>query len=289
MPELPEVETIMRRLRDGTPESETVIGKVIDTAAVYWPKIVEQPDAKQFIADLQSKTITDARRRGKFLHFPLSQGHLIAHLRMSGDMRMEQCLSTEGKPLPRQDYDQVIINFHSDWRMVLSSIRKFSRVWYVLDPKTVLGKLGPEPLGPNLDPDKLYTMLHAHHRQIKPLLMDQSFIAGLGNIYTDEVLFAARVHPLRISDTITKAEAAALYQGIQSVLTLGIKKLGSSLDWMYRGANSRTISRFISAKGSPAQIAVARSRRSPSASAAPIFALAVKKPPNAHNKPPDFL
>lgn len=251
MPELPEVETIMCRLRDGTPESETVIGKVIDTAAVYWPKIVEQPDAKQFIADLQSKTITDARRRGKFLHFPLSQGHLIAHLRMSGDMRMELCLSSEGKPLPRQDYDQVIINFQSDWRMVLSSIRKFSRVWYVLDPKTVLGKLGPEPLGPNLDPDKLYTMLHAHHRQIKPLLMDQSFIAGLGNIYTDEVLFAARVHPLRISDTITKAEAAALYQGIQSVLTLAIKKLGSSLDWMYRGGEFQNYFKVHQREGQP--------------------------------------
>ncbi len=288
MPELPEVETIMRRLRDGTPESETVIGKVIDTAAVYWPKIVEQPDAKQFIADLQSKTITDARRRGKFLHFPLSQGHLIAHLRMSGDMRMEQCLSTEGKPLPRQDYDQVIINFHSDWRMVLSSIRKFSRVWYVLDPKTVLGKLGPEPLGPNLDPDKLYTMLHAHHRQIKPLLMDQSFIAGLGNIYTDEVLFAARVHPLRISDTITK-RAAALIRASNPSSPLRLRNSVPAWIGCIGGANSRTISKFISAKGSPAQIAVARLRKSPSASAAPIFALAVKKPPNAHNKPPDFL
>ena len=105
----------------------------------------------------------------------------------------------------------------------------------MLDPQTVLGKLGPEPLGPNLDPQKLYTMLQAHHRQIKPLLMDQTFIAGLGNIYTDEVLFTAQIHPLRISDTLSKGEATALYRAMQSILTQGIEKLGSSLDWMYRG------------------------------------------------------
>ncbi len=235
MPELPEVETIMRRLRDGTPDSESVLGKVIESASVHWPKIVEHPDARQFIADVQNKKVLDAQRRGKFLHFPLSEGHLIAHLRMSGDMRMEKRLSEDGNPLPRQDYDQVILNFQSDWRMILSSIRKFSRAWYVLDPQTVLGHLGPEPLGPHLNPQILYTMLHTRHRQMKPLLLDQSFIAGLGNIYSDEVLFTARIHPLRLSDTITEAEAAALYQAMQTVLDLAIKKLGSSLDWMYRG------------------------------------------------------
>jgi len=235
MPELPEVETIMRRLRDGTPDSDPVLGKVIESVSINWPRIVAEPDMQQFIADLKTNSIADARRRGKFLHFPLSKGHLITHLRMSGDMRMEEQTSENGQPIPKQDYDQVIINFQSNWRMILSSVRKFSRGWYVLDPQTVLGKLGPEPLGPNLNPQKLFTMLHTRHRQMKPLLLDQTFIAGLGNIYTDEVLFSARIHPLRLSNTITHKEADALYQGMQSVLKQAIVKLGSSLDWMYRG------------------------------------------------------
>ena len=251
MPELPEVETIMRRLRDGTPDSDSVLGKAIDAVSVNWPKIVEEPQVQQFIADLRTKTITDAQRRGKFLHFPLSKGHLIAHLRMSGDMRMEKRASADGHPIPRQDYDQVTLNFHSNWRMVLSSVRKFSRVWYVLDPQTVLGKLGPEPLGPELNPQKLYTMLHARHRQIKPLLMDQTFIAGLGNIYTDEVLFAARIHPLRLSDTITHKEADALYQAMQTVLNQAIDKLGSSLDWMYRGGEFQNYFKVHQREGQP--------------------------------------
>lgn len=251
MPELPEVETIMRRLRDGTPDSESVMGKSIEAAAVYWKKIVEEPSAQQFISDLEQKTVKDVQRRGKYIHFPLSEGHLIAHLRMSGDMRMEKRTGEDGKPLPRQAYDQVVVNFTSNWRMVLSSIRKFSRVWYVLDPQMVLGKLGPEPLGPDLDPQKLYTMLQARHRQIKPLLMDQSFIAGLGNIYADEILFTARVHPLRVSDTLTRDEAAALYRAMQSVLTLAIKKLGSSLDWMYRGGEFQNYFKVHQREGEP--------------------------------------
>jgi formamidopyrimidine-DNA glycosylase len=251
MPELPEVETIMRRLRDGTPDSQSVINKSIENASIYWKKIIEEPSAQKFTQDVHDKTITDVQRRGKYIHFPLSEGHLIAHLRMSGDMRMEKRIDANGSPLPKQPYDQVIVALDAGWRMVLSSIRKFSRMWYVLDPQTVLGKLGPEPLGPNLNPQKLYTMLHAHRRQIKPLLMDQTFIAGLGNIYTDEVLFAARIHPLRISDTLSKAEATALYDAMQSILTQGIKKLGSSLDWMYRGGEFQNYFKVHQREGEP--------------------------------------
>ena len=251
MPELPEVETIMRRLRDGTPESAPVPGEIIESANVYWPKIVEQPDAKQFKADLQKRAITGVQRRGKFIHFPLSKGHLIVHLRMSGDMRMERRTGGDGKPLAKENFDQVVVNFQSDWRMVLSSIRKFSRVWYVLDPQTVLGKLGPEPLGPDLDAQKLYQMLQSRHRQIKPLLMDQTFIAGLGNIYADEILFTARIHPLRISDSITQDEAKALYQAMQTVLTQAIEKLGSSLDWMYRGGEFQNYFKVHQREGEP--------------------------------------
>ena len=212
---------------------------------------MQEPDVAGFTTGLISKTIVTAQRRGKFLHFPLSKGHLIAHLRMSGDMRMERRLNDNGNPIPEEQYDQVVLNFDSAWRMILSSVRKFSRVWYVTDPQTVLGDLGPEPLGPNLNPDILYKMLQDHHRQIKPLLMDQTFIAGLGNIYTDEILFEARIHPLQVSDTLTKSDALHLYNAMQVVLDKAIEKLGSSLDWVYRGGEFQNYFKVHRREGEP--------------------------------------
>lgn len=235
MPELPEVETIISRLRDGTAHHPSVLGQTITSVKIQWERIIAAPDAPAFQAALTGRTITDARRRGKYLHFPLDQGHLIGHLRMSGDMRMELRLGAKDTSRPLGPYDQVIFNLVSPYRLVFSNIRKFGRMWYMQDPHTVLGALGPEPLAPDFTAQRLYDMLQAHARQIKPLLLDQTFIAGLGNIYTDEALFRARVHPLRTSDTLTPDEAAHLHQSIQDVLRQGIRRFGASLDWIYRG------------------------------------------------------
>jgi formamidopyrimidine-DNA glycosylase len=235
MPELPEVETIVRRLRNGSEDYAPVPGNIIQDVKIFWKKIVDTPDVPTFRQDLVGKTVEDVQRRGKFLHFPLNEGHLIAHLRMSGDMLMEKRLDVNGKAIKKKDHDQAIFDFKSPWRLVLNSVRKFSRVYYVTDPQTVFGKLGPEPLGKAFSAEELYQRLHEHSRQIKPLLMDQSFIAGLGNIYADEILYTARIHPLRKSDSISRKEARALYDAMQKILTKAISKLGTSIDWMYRG------------------------------------------------------
>jgi len=150
-------------------------------------------------------------------------------------MRMEPALTSDKLPLPEEKYDQVILDLVGDWRLVFSSIRKFSRMWFVEDPQRVFGDLGPEPLSPDFSPELLFKMLHKHRRQLKPLLMDQTFIAGLGNIYSDETLFSAKIHPLRRSETLSKEEAVALFNGIRKVLNTGIENFGASLDWMYRG------------------------------------------------------
>jgi formamidopyrimidine-DNA glycosylase len=235
MPELPEVETIIRRLRNGAGDLPSVPNQVIQSVQVTWPGSIASPDADSFIQSLVGKHILDAQRRGKFLHFPLNHGHLIGHLRMSGDMRMEGRLTGDGDLRPAEPYDRVLLNFAAPYRLVFSNIRKFGRMWYVDDPQQVFGGLGPEPLDPNFTPQNLHEMLHARCRQIKPLLMDQTFIAGLGNIYTDEALFRARIHPLRKSDTLSPSEAADLHQAIQGVLYEGIRRFGASLDWIYRG------------------------------------------------------
>jgi formamidopyrimidine-DNA glycosylase len=235
MPELPEVETITRRLRNGTSDQPSVCGQTIQSVEVTWSRIIAEPDVPAFKDALLGKTINDARRRGKFLHFPLNEGHLIAHLRMSGDMRIENRLADDNQPSPLSPYDKVILNFASPYRLAFSEIRKFGRMWYVEDPLSVFGELGPEPLDPEFTAGRLYALLHAHSRQIKPLLLDQTFIAGLGNIYTDESLFRAGIHPLRKSDSLTTQEAASLHQAIQEVLRQGICRFGASLDWIYRG------------------------------------------------------
>lgn len=254
MPELPEVETIITRLRDGTKETPSVIGETIQTVIVHWDKIIAAPDPETFMKNLQGKQLIDARRRGKFLHFPLNKGHLIGHLRMSGDMRMENRVTQNDHPAPLQPYDKVILNFYSPWRLVFSNIRKFGRLWYTNDPHEVFSKLGPEPLDECFTPDRLFNMLHQHNRQIKPLLLDQTFLAGLGNIYSDESLFLAKIHPLRKSNSITNAEANQLHNAIQMTLKQGIKQFGASLDWVYRGGQFQNCFNVYQQDGEPCTV-----------------------------------
>jgi formamidopyrimidine-DNA glycosylase len=251
MPELPEVATIIRRLRDGTPDHRPLPGQTIQAVKITWDRIIAHPSPALFTENLVGKTIIDARRRGKYLHFPLSEGHLIAHLRMSGDMRMEKHTTAQGDPIPPQAYDRVIFTIEPPWRLVFSNIRKFGRMWFTNDPQSVFGGLGPEPLSEGLSAAKFFTLLQAHKRQIKPLLMDQNFIAGLGNIYTDESLFRAKLHPLRKSDSLSKAESQRLYHAIRAVLKEGIQEFGASLDWIYRGGQFQNTFRVYQQTGKP--------------------------------------
>jgi len=251
MPELPEVETIMRRLRDGTQDHPPLPGHKIQSVEIFWDRIIQEPDHESFKKNLQGKAIIDTRRRGKFLHFPLNVGHLIGHLRMSGDMCMEKRVTAEGNAIPKEKYDQIIFNLNSNWRLAFNSIRKFSRMWVVEDPQSVFGELGPEPLSAAFTPERLDQMLHDHSRQIKPLLMDQKFIAGLGNIYTDEILFCARIHPLRKSNMLSKQESGHLFVAIQEVLRKGIQSSGASLDWMYRGGEFQSLFKVHQREGEP--------------------------------------
>jgi formamidopyrimidine-DNA glycosylase len=251
MPELPEVETIVRRLRDGTTDSPPLPGQTIRSVDILWNRIVQTPESGIFQQALPGRRILAVNRRGKYLHFPLSNGHLIGHLRMSGDMHLEPGVDKDGLPLPATPFTQAQFNLDSPWRLLFKSVRKFGRLWLVDDPQSVLGVLGPEPLGADLDPDILYQMLQRHHRQMKPLLLDQTFIAGLGNIYTDESLFKAKIHPRRASDTLSRADAEMLYYTIREVLEMGIEHFGASLDWIYRGGEFQNHFSIHRRKGEP--------------------------------------
>ena len=139
-------------------------------------------------------------------------------------------------------------------RLVFSDPRKFGRVWLVDDPQAVLGRLGPEPFDPHLTAEEFHRRLQQRHRQIKPLLMDQAFLAGLGNIYTDEALHMARIHPLLLSDQITLAESALLIESIRIVLKEGVFRNGASIDWVYRGGDFQNHFRVYQRTGEPCPV-----------------------------------
>ena len=245
MPELPEVETIRRGLISGSDGVPSLVHQRITSVDLFWPKTVASPDPLQFIQGLQQREIVSLSRRGKFLLINLDHGTLIFHLRMSGDLRMQPA----GEPT--QKHDRLQLNFNSGWKLVFNDTRKFGRAWLTEDPQKVLSGIGPEPLDPDLTPDKFHAMLQVRSRQIKPLLMDQRFLAGLGNIYTDEALFSAGIHPLRRSDTLTQPEAERLLAAIREVLQQGILAKGASIDWVYRGGDFQNHFQVYKRTGSP--------------------------------------
>ncbi|MEW5891502.1 MAG: DNA-formamidopyrimidine glycosylase, partial [Pseudomonadota bacterium] len=174
--------------------------------------------------------------------------HLLIHLRMSGDLLLRDS-TTEPEP-----HDRLLLKLSGGKSLAFNDTRKFGRVWLTAQPEEVLGKLGPEPLGADFTAEWLYHALHAKRRQIKPLLLDQTFLAGLGNIYTDEALHLARLHPLRLSDSVSRQQAEALHEAIQSVLREGIRRNGASIDWVYRGGEFQNYFRVYDRAGEPCKV-----------------------------------
>lgn len=248
MPELPEVETIKNFLRQGKGESPSLLGMEIARARLLWERTLAQPSPQEFTRRIIGQRVDDIQRRGKFLHFHLSHDSLLIHLRMSGDLLVMPANSPDGA------YDRLVLTLTAGIRLVFSDPRKFGRVWLVDDPQAILGALGPEPFDPQLTAEEFHRRLKQRHRQIKPLLMDQAFLAGLGNIYTDEALHLAHIHPLQLSDQITLAESAQLIESIRIVLKEGIFRNGASIDWVYRGGEFQNHFRVYQRTGEPCPV-----------------------------------
>jgi formamidopyrimidine-DNA glycosylase len=230
MPELPEVETIVRALRAGN-GAPPLPGQRVTQVSVGWPRHIVEPSLPAFRKRIRGREIREIHRRGKYLVFTLDEGTLLIHLRMSGDLLMA---SSE---TPRGPYDHTVFHLQNGWELRFSDARKFGRVHLVRDPNTVLGNLGPEPLAEGFTPLHLEEILKGRQRQVKSLLLDQTFIAGLGNIYTDEALHRAKLHPLRRSNSLNREEIRSLWLGIRESLKMGIHHNGASIDWVYRGGS----------------------------------------------------
>ncbi len=248
MPELPEVETIARGLRPH------LVGRTILSADLRWARTLATPSARKFRQQVQGQHIEEVGRRAKFLSLRLTDYHLFVHLRMSGDLFIKEADAAPEK------HDRLILALSplpqgvKEEKLVFNDTRKFGRVWLTADPAEVLGDLGPEPFSDEFTPQWLYENLRARRRQLKPLLLDQSFLAGLGNIYTDEALHRARLHPLAASDSLKQKQAEALHEAIRAVLSEGIRRNGASIDWVYRGGEFQNYFRVYGREGQPCPV-----------------------------------
>ena len=219
MPELPEVQTVVDHLNQ-----THIVGRTITAAKVYWPKTIAGMGNHRFCRSIQGCRIQRITRRGKFIVLDLScHLTLLIHLRMTGRINLSD------PSIERNPHEHVILELNEKIELRFQDTRKFGRIFLTPSPQTILGQLGPEPLSKTFTGKRLFTMLQAYRRQLKPLLLDQRFLAGLGNIYVDEALWTAGLHPLRISCSLSAKEAATLHRAIRHVLRKGINNLGTSL------------------------------------------------------------
>lgn len=219
MPELPEVQTVVNDL-----EAAGLTGKTITGAQVFWPRTVDTLPPQEFCRTISGQIIKTLWRRAKFIVVDFVEPlHLFIHLRMSGRLH----LTTPDEP--RQKHEHLILDFDDGRQLRFHDTRKFGRMYLVHDPDEVIGRLGPEPLDPAFTPTIFTERLQARQRLLKPLLLDQTFLAGLGNIYVDEALWEARIHPQRLSSSLSATEVQALHLAIRNVLQRGLKNLGTTL------------------------------------------------------------
>jgi len=225
MPELPEVETIARHLK------AQLVGQYIGQVEVRWPRCIATPTATQFAHEFVGREILDVGRRGKFVIVSLSESKfLLVHLRMTGRLILEDASHPgTSEEITLDPHTHVIFYFVSGKALCFRDTRKFGRLYLVNEPAEIVGDLGPEPLSDDLTPQALYELLRGHRKRLKPLLADQRLLAGLGNIYIDEALWEARIHPLRHAHTLSVEEAARLHTAIRTVLSRAIKNLGTTL------------------------------------------------------------
>jgi formamidopyrimidine-DNA glycosylase len=245
MPELPEVETIARALRQGGRGRVALVKRHIQAVYLLWDRTLAEPSPAEFSSRLVGQVIEDVGRRGKFLYFRLTTDWLLIHLRMSGDLLVKPAGT------PPETHDRLILELDGDVQLVFNDARKFGRVWLVEEVDSVVGELGPEPLDESLTAEMLFDRLRATRRQLKPLLLDQTFLAGMGNIYVDEALNLARLHPLTPANHVSSEQAARLLESIRIVLRDGISRNGASIDWVYRGGDFQNYFRVYQRTGEP--------------------------------------
>jgi len=219
MPELPQVETIKNELEP------YVVGRTVKDLSFPWEGIVRRPSLEEFRNRLIGQKITGLGRRGKYLIFSLSSGQaLVIHLKMTGSLWLKE----------PEKFVRAVIRLDDGSNIYFRDPRKFGIMWLVDDEKSVGIKLGPEALGEDFTAKVLAEKLKNRTAPIKALLCDQGLVAGIGNMYADEALFLAKIHPMRAGGSLSKEEIGRLYDAIRQVLAAAISDKGASVDTYFR-------------------------------------------------------
>ncbi|SMO34191.1 DNA-formamidopyrimidine glycosylase [Melghirimyces algeriensis] len=221
MPELPEVETVKETLKT------LIVGKTVEDVSIFLPRLIKEPEPEAFREMLKGRTVTGVGRRGKFLLIFFDPWVLVSHLRMEGRYSLEL------QDQPKEKHTHVIFGFTDGTELRYRDVRTFGtmHLWpkgEELD-RPPLYKLGPEPLSDAFTLEQFTERLSGRKTRIKALLLNQEFLTGLGNIYVDESLYTAGIHPERSVSTLTSTEVKRLYESIRSTLKEAIEAGGSSV------------------------------------------------------------
>jgi len=222
MPELPEVETVIRELKS------KIIGKQIQNLSIVWHKTF----VNSCEIGIENQIVRALHRKGKYILIYLNRSVLIVHLRMTGQLLF---MPQNGTQIDTA-YLRTSIQFTDGSMLLFNDKRKFGRIYHVSEPEIILNKVGVDAMSPELDSEKFCTMVKLSKIKIKPFLLSQKYISGLGNIYVDESLFRSRIHPASVSSAIKESAVDNLFSEIRKVLTFAIKNMGSTIS-DYRDAN----------------------------------------------------
>ena len=215
MPELPEVETIKNELLP------YVLNRTIRSVDIFWDKMVKQPSVREFHARIVGERITGLSRRGKYLFFHLSGGAvLVMHMKMTGSLLVNPSDTR---------FTRAVLHLDKGIDIHFWDPRKFGKMWLEKDSSAVIEQLGPEPLDADFTPEVLAGILSKRNTPVKPVLLDQTIIAGIGNMYADEALFEAKIHPMKPAAKLSEAEIRRLHAAIQTVLRKALVRKGASV------------------------------------------------------------
>jgi formamidopyrimidine-DNA glycosylase len=222
VPELPEVETIRARLEP------VLTGRRFERVEILDPRVTRPSEPRQVAAELEGEVVEAVDRRGKYLIFRFETGRvLLIHLRMTGTVRHERNGAPEHDPHLR-----VVVTLDDGSDVIYRDVRRFG-TWLLLEPGEetdyLAQRLGEEPLSRRFTPASLAARLNRRRAPVKAALLDQRAAAGMGNIYADEALWRARIHPLRAAGDLDEDEVRRLHKGVREALKAGIARQGATL------------------------------------------------------------
>lgn len=244
MPEMPEVEQVRKTLLPH------IKGKQIKKIEVFLPRLIQYPTSELFVKKLTGRKILDVKRRGKYLLLQTDKGTLVVHLRMTGAL-----VVSEIEP----PYAKIKFTLSDKVNLWFTDIRTFGTLYYVDDDFVIegLATLGPEPLSKELTVEYLSPLFKKSRKPVKTFILDQTIIAGLGNIYADEALFLAGINPLRLACDVKAKELPKLLRAINEVIAQGIKNKGTTFrdyqDGEGKKGNNQNFLMVYSRGGKPCQ------------------------------------